>query len=75
MVGRAPTTRAPCDLPVACFGGAAKRLDIGKVADDRMRHVRRRARPFGIAHERRDGVTAAKQCVEHSRADVTGRTR
>ncbi len=41
-----------------------------------MRAARRDALGlFGVAHERRDGVTAAKQCFEHGTANVTGRTR
>ena len=62
-------------VAVLRFGGAAKRLDVAEVADDRMRAARGDALGLlGVAHERRDGVTAAKQRVEHGRADVAGRT-
>ena len=62
-------------VSVLRFGGAAKRLGLAEVADDRMRAARRDARGLlVVAHERRHVVTAAKQRVEHRRADVAGRT-
>jgi hypothetical protein len=64
------------DVPVLRFRSAAKRFDVAQVADDRMRAACGDALGlFGVAHERCDGVTAAKQCFEHGPANVTGRTR
>ena len=67
---------ARVDVAVLRFGGAAKRLRIGQIADDRCAAARGDSRGLLIvAHERGHIVPAAHERVEHGRADVSGRAR